>query len=223
MYKAILFDLDGTILNTEKLYYHHFKDQLAQHDILLTKEMFTTQMGTGEKEGAQLMVKHHYPQLTEEQYIQIIGLEKFREHVITHSISADIFPGFYELLDHFQKKLVYAIGTGSSLPILHYFRKQLQLDNYFEAYVSCDEVTHGKPAPDIYLEAAKRISVSPKECIVLEDTPVGVKAGINAGAYTIAIKNEWSEHLDFTMAHYVCSSFYEAQNHIDQLCSQTKS
>jgi beta-phosphoglucomutase-like phosphatase (HAD superfamily) len=82
----------------------------------------------------------------------------------------------------------------------------LGLQKAFEAVLGGDEVTHGKPAPDIYLLAAQRLGVPPSECIAIEDSPVGIAAAVGSGAYTVAVRTYSTRNLDLSQAHAILDS-----------------
>jgi beta-phosphoglucomutase-like phosphatase (HAD superfamily) len=75
------------------------------------------------------------------------------------------------------------------------------LRKHFQSIVSGEEVSHGKPAPDIFLEAAQRLAVPPEECVVIEDSQNGVEAAVQAGMYCIAVPNRFTTAQDFSRAH----------------------
>ena len=86
---------------------------------------------------------------------------------------------------------------------------------YFDAIVSGDDITRNKPAPDIYLLAAERLSVAPAECLVFEDTPPGVKAAVTAGMAAVAVPNQYTKSLEFPGARGAIGSLCEASPYLD--------
>lgn len=101
------------------------------------------------------------------------------------------------------------MASSSSRDDIQVVLGHLGLDNYFDAVVSGYEVAAGKPAPDIFLEAARRIQVNPGQSIVLEDAAVGVKAAKAAGMKAIAVESRHTAGQDFSEADLVVSSLEE--------------
>lgn len=123
----------------------------------------------------------------------------------------DVMPGLMELLDELRRAPVKkALASGSSREDIELVLQHLELEDYFDAVVSGYEVTHSKPAPDIFLAAAKRLSVNPRHVMVLEDAGAGVKAAKAAGMKVIAVKNEYSAGQDFSQADLVVDSLHAA-------------
>ncbi len=127
--------------------------------------------------------------------------------------------GLIELLadlDHAPVKT--AIASSSARDNIDIVIDHLGLQGYFEGIVSGTEVRHGKPAPDIYLEAARLINVDPRACVALEDAREGVAAAKAAGMKVIAVPNQYTHQQDFTAADLVVGSLQELSwNRISQL------
>lgn len=106
--------------------------------------------------------------------------------MITEGVAAR--PGARELLDYlYARQIPCAIASSSPMAIIDATVKAQGWGSHFQAHVSGDEVTHGKPAPDIYLEAAKRLGFAPSDCLALEDSPNGARAAVAAGMVCFAV------------------------------------
>ena len=122
-----------------------------------------------------------------------------------------LFPGAKQLIYLLAKnKYKLAIATGGHTKekvkeILNIF----SLDTFFPVIVSSDEVAHGKPAPDIFLEAAKRLGIAPTYCLVLEDASIGVIAGNAAGMKVVAVPNIYTQQQNFSKADRIVTSLTE--------------
>jgi HAD superfamily hydrolase (TIGR01509 family) len=116
-------------------------------------------------------------------------------------------PGVSRLLQECrQRRLPKAVASSSLRSWVDLKLEALRLQDAFEAVLGGDEVTHGKPAPDIYRLAAQRLGVPPAECIAIEDSPVGIAAAVASGAYTVAVRTYSTRNLDLSQAHAVLDS-----------------
>ena len=87
---------------------------------------------------------------------------------------------------------------------------------------SSDEIIKGKPDPEIYIETIKKLKLKPEDCIVLEDSSNGARAGKSAGCYTISVRNVYSYNDDFTFVEFVADDLFEASLHIDKIINKKK-
>ena len=128
-------------------------------------------------------------------------------------------PGALELLDYLQARgIPCAIASSSPMPVIDAVVASQGWDQYFETHVCGDDVTHGKPAPDIYLEAARRLGFTAAECLALEDSPNGSRAGVAAGMVTIAIPDlsHTTREAFAAITPYVFDSLHDVQTHLEQ-------
>ena len=203
MVKAIIFDFDGLLVDTEIVSYKIYKELLQQYGYTHTKEEYAQNFSgkTERKNVENLIETYHLPWTLEE------GLKKVLE-VETRLLSqgVDLKCGVKELL-HFLKENDYKIGLATSstkdraLNIL----RQHSIIGYFDSFVFGNEVEKGKPNPDIFLKACEKLNENPKNCLVLEDSEAGIEASYSANIPVICIpdmKKPAMQYLDKTVAVY---------------------
>jgi HAD superfamily hydrolase (TIGR01509 family) len=213
-YSAILLDLDGLLIDSEKIYHkvgYWMTDQLGK---VLTKEIIAKQMGRRPYESLdiyrkELGVTSHTTQ----------ELVDWRDELMMESYEKEIelMPGARELIDQAYGKYKLAIATGSTKNLVDIVVKKLNLEPKMSHIQASDGLKNGKPAPDIFLECAKQIGEKPENCIVLEDSSNGCIAGKRAGCYVIAVPTEFTDHQDFSSADARANDLHKAWNKITLL------
>jgi pseudouridine-5'-monophosphatase len=181
----VIFDLDGTLLDSEALYTQATEIVCAPHGKRFTIELKRQIMGGGSLQGARVVIDALGLPLTPEQYLDQREVELTR---LLPGIAA--MPGAERLVTKLRDARVpFAIATSG-----HRHITDLKLSHHaflrsIRPIVHGDDprLTHGKPAPDIFLVAAQDLGVDPKHCVALEDTVNGVRAGVAAGMRTIAV------------------------------------
>ena len=207
MYEAVIFDMDGTLVDSQHL---HYETDMA----VLIRAGFPAKMAdvvpyTG------ISNPDRWPK-----YKQSLNLVPSVETLIQWQTEMviDIFersnmeplPGIPELLAHIAaKNKPIALGSASQPELIHLTLKKLDITHYFKVVVSCEDVKRGKPSPDVFLKAAEKLGVKPENCIVVEDAPVGVQAAKNAGMTCIAYRSPHTHGQDFSLADYVAGHFKE--------------
>lgn len=184
--QAVLFDLDGTIIDSEPVYYQAERKLLAEHGILdFTFEAKQEFVGRSTQDMMEKL-KLRYSNLTEpiEQLVDKID-QIYQELAITETV---VFPEMKKFLLQLREAgYPTAIASGSTRKVILDILEITGLTPYFDLVVSSEEVAKGKPAPDVFLEAANRLGVDPEACLVLEDTHFGVVAAKEAKMRCIAI------------------------------------
>lgn len=201
---GVLFDLDGTLIDSEPVYWESDQSFLAQYGIDFTEELNETMFGWGAvdfftklQELFPLSPLNNLPlaerlRLKDEAYLDL-GRKKIRA-----------FPGVAALAHRLVAQGVpVAIASGSSPLAIDRTLGYAGLDGLFSVRVSAMEVARGKPAPDIFLKAARRLGVDPTLCLVLEDSLPGVQAAKTAGMACLALP---APQYHSTQADITCST-----------------
>ncbi len=210
-YKAVIFDMDGLILDTEIIESRSFEKLLNEYGI--KAELYEN--GLLHKIGGAVEAKTYYENFKKQYNLPIdadIVRDKKRAYwqkmVEEEEIKA--FPGFIELIALLQEnKLIIALASNRNETFLHLVLEKLKVKHHFRTIVGPAEGRRGKPYPDIYLHTAKEIGVKPEECIVLEDTDVGIISAKDAGMKAIAIPNIYTKDHNFARADIVVGSLRE--------------
>ena len=188
MIEAIIFDLDGLLIDSEP-YWREADFQLAkEYGFPLTDDFRKQLMGRGVKENAEIFIKSfnlnetidHFSNKRLETLYRVL-FKKLR-----------LMPYAQMLLKNLAKrKFIMALATaGHERDVAQKILKKLAIHHYFSVVVSGTEVKKSKPAPDVYLETAKRLNILPTQCVVIEDAVNGVVAGKAAGMKVIGVNKE---------------------------------
>lgn len=181
---GFLFDNDGVLIDSEHFHWLSWVRLMEKEgNFFLSKETFLQTFG----KRNDLILQQVLPDASPEKREQL-ALQKeafFRDEA---KGKIQLLEGMEAFLKDLKKRHVPRI-IASSTPIanLKMFLSSTVLGSYFDSFVSAEEVAHGKPFPDVFLEAAKRLKLPPQQCIVLEDAPVGIEAGKKAGCFVVAL------------------------------------
>ena len=192
--RAIIFDLDGTLLNTEELYWDVGSEILRRRGHTATRELIDQMMGRPSRVALQIMIDWHQLDAS------VAELQAETREIFESLLDSrlDLMPGVLELLDAAEAAgLPCAIATSSSRTFLDDVLRRLGLFSRFTPTFTADDVTEGKPHPEIYLRTAEQLQLSPAQTLVLEDSANGCKAAVAAGAFTVAVPGEHSRTHQF--------------------------
>ena len=189
-YKAILFDMDGVLIESEFLMRHSAIQALAEYGISAKHEDFLEFTGMGEDKfvgGVAEKYGHTYTFDMKERAYDYFG-EQVKE-------MAHVPAGVKEMLTALhQKGLVLAVCSAADLRKVRYNIKAIGVDeSIFSALVTGSDVERKKPFPDIYLEGARRVGIDPKDCLVVEDAISGIQAAHAAGMDAVGVPTTFSK------------------------------
>lgn len=201
MIKALIFDMDGVVINSEPLHFIATKQLLKRYGKEFTWEdhlkfLGTTEEYTWSKLAKDLNLKKDHNQLMEEKtkiFVKLIETE------------GKAMKGALELLKDLKGKTLLALASNSPYAHVAAVLSRLHLQDTFDTILCENDVTHPKPHPEIYLKAAERLNVKPEECIVIEDSPVGIEAGKKARMHCIGLASSFQK--ETLSAEHVASDF----------------
>ncbi|WP_031481641.1 HAD family hydrolase [Streptomyces bicolor] len=182
---SVIFDLDGTLVDSEPHYFEAGRQVLAEHGISgFTWADHQRYVGISTLETVTLWKREYDLTATVEELLAA----KNRRYLELARTSTRAYPRMREFVDLLAAEGVpMAVASGSSLEAITAVLAGTGLDAHLRTVVSADEVDRGKPAPDVFLEAARRLGVAPGDCVVLEDAAPGAAAAHAAGMRCIAV------------------------------------
>ncbi len=205
--------MDGVLVNSEP---HHVKiEKQMFHDLGLniTPEEHSEYMGTASDEMWQSIIERHSLSRSAGEM-----LEMGNRRVISYFLSLNELnpmPGLVPVLDKLQElKLPLAVASSSSAEVVDLVLNKSGLKSYFTVVVSGQMVKKSKPEPDIFLKAAAQMKVEPVHCLVLEDSPNGIRAAKAAGMFCVAWSGEGFNHQDQSEADAVITDFEELMKYV---------
>jgi beta-phosphoglucomutase len=197
MLKAVIFDFDGVITDSEILHFRAFNEILAQFDVQITKpDYYKKYLGFSDKECYEKLIQEGRLPIQEQQIPDLVAQKK---EIYLHLAQTEghIMAGvrsFLELLH--ARHITLGICSGALLCEIEYILDQARIRSHFVAIVAADHVTRGKPDPEGFLLALQQLqqidgSITAGDCVVIEDAHWGLNAARAAGMRTVAITNSY--------------------------------
>lgn len=180
----VIYDLDGTLLDTEPFYIQTTDAIFARFGMRLSPDVRAIMMGRPTPVAVPMMLEHTGLPMTAEEFIAE------REAALNALFpDAGPTPGARELTAHLARHgIPQAVATSSTrVSLSHKLASHAEWFEVFQTVVIAEDVKHGKPAPDIFLEAARRLGAAPETCLVFEDAKSGVEGALAAGMQVIGI------------------------------------
>lgn len=183
---SVVWDMDGVLLDTEPIYLA-VEGGIASRYGKSIETVLPKLLGRRAMEGAQITVTNLQLPLTAEEY-----LSERNKQLLEQMPNCKILRGIEDTVRHLKNSgIKQAIATSSPRDLLQ--AKRTGKDDFFalfDAILCGDDVTHGKPHPEIFLTAAKEIGAEPSECVVFEDAPAGIRAAVSAKMTSVALPND---------------------------------
>ncbi|MBI2032998.1 MAG: HAD family phosphatase [Candidatus Levybacteria bacterium] len=206
MIKTIIFDMDGVIVDSEPLFDSFLMDYCKNLGVSLTQTHLEAYRGkTSRSQWTDIINEFSLIHSVDELIVD--ARKSYLQYLEVKLIKP--IPGITTLLRKLSRTYVLVLASSASPHRITLFLDKTRVRNFFQAIVSADDVIHGKPAPDVFLLAAKKVKAKPYECVVVEDATNGVQAAKNAKMKVIGYKGLLHNTQDLSMADAVIKNFKE--------------
>ncbi|MCA9976072.1 MAG: HAD family phosphatase [Anaerolineales bacterium] len=206
------------MVDTEPLAQRAWQQVLTAYGYTLDDALYAQMIGRRTDQSAQMLLDACPLPLTAVELIQ----RKTEAFVAIRAAGVPMMPGLPELVAALAARDI-PWGVATSSPQAHALAtlRQLQWEDVCQAVAAGDEVTQGKPAPDIYLLAAARMGMAPERCLALEDSAPGCEAALAAGMQVVAVPNGFTKMADFSFVPLVVDSLHDVVAQLDVLVGGT--
>ena len=186
-YKAVIFDLDGVIVSTDECHYEAWKMLADEEGIYFDREINQRLRGVSRMESLEIILERSEKEYTEDEKIEMATrkngyyVEKIKS--LDKSATLDGAVDFVNAAKNAGLKVAIGSSSKNTMAIL----AQTECDELFDAIADGNDIKNSKPAPDVFLVAAKKLGIEPEACLVVEDAEAGVDAAIAAGMDVLAV------------------------------------
>ncbi len=206
MIRAVIFDMDGVIVDSEPAHIEAEKRILREHGVEVSTEELREYTGTtAEFEFGDLIRKYQLRTTVDKLFGE-------KERALFELLEKETLPmkGVVGLIRSL-KKHGFRLGIASSghKKLVYYYLKKLEIENLFDSVVCAEDIVHSKPHPEIFLKAAEWLNAEPGDCVVIEDSKLGAEAAKRAGMKCIGYKNPNSGDQDLSQADMIVTDFTE--------------
>ena len=215
MIKAVIFDMDGLMIDSERVTIEGYQHVLAKESLTMSEEKYKTLLGKPVKAVHDLFKEDYGPQYDVDQIIKDVHAYIAKRF---ETEGVPLKPGLVELLKYLKENNYKTIiATSSHRNRVDLIVKQAQIDQYFDDSICGDEVTKGKPNPEVFLKACQKLQVSPQDALVLEDSESGINAADNAEIKVIGIPDmKYPEEKYVKMTYKIMDNLFQVKDFLEE-------
>lgn len=206
MLKAVLFDMDGVIVNTEPLHFKAYYNMFETIGVKVPLEHYQTYTGRSTINTCKGICDHFNLPHQPEELVQL-KRQAFKS-LFLNDPDLDLLPGVLDLIkNYYNNGITLVLASSASEVTINDVFTRFDLDKYFKGKISGASLAASKPHPEIFLRAAEIAGESTKHCMVIEDSTSGIQAAHSAGIYCVAFKSPHSKNQDYTLANKVIDDY----------------
>lgn len=185
---GVIFDMDGVILDTEKLYGRFWREAAIALGYPMTHQQALGMRSLNRQAGQAQLESYFGPGISRSQ-VRNKRIELMDAYIARHGV--ELMSGVREILAFLkQRNIATAIATSSPMERVERYLEPYGVLPLFDALCSADDVAQGKPEPDIYLKAAAMIGLKPEKCLAVEDSPAGILSASRAGCMPVFVPDQ---------------------------------
>lgn len=207
-FKAVLFDMDGVIVDTEPLHRKAYFSMFNDVNIAVSEAMYTRFTGQSTLNICKQLVTHFELQDAPESLVAC--KRQHFKNLFENDTSLQLLDGVLDLIkDYHSNGLTLVLASSASMPNIDRIFERFDLNQYFVAKLSGADLKQSKPHPEIFIKAAEAAQHAREHCMVIEDSSNGIKAANDAGIFVVGYDSKHSTDQDYSNADVVVSTFRE--------------
>ncbi|WP_452219346.1 HAD family hydrolase [Lacinutrix undariae] len=212
MLKAVLFDMDGVIVDTEPLHHKAYYKMFADFNIKVSNELYESLTGQSTKNVCKKICKHF--NLTATPLELELNKRSHFNGMFDSDPSLQLLDGVLSLIkNYYDNGLTLILASSASMGTINKVFTRFELDQYFKAKLSGADLKASKPHPEIFIKAAEAALQPSEFCMVIEDSTNGIQAAFDAKIYCVGYDSKNSKNQDYTKANMVISDFSDIMYH----------
>ena len=206
MLKAVLFDMDGVIVDTEPLHHKAYHLMFKDYSIEVNKELYESFTGQSTINVCKKLVEHF--KLNEDPEQLVLCKRNHFNGLFDYDESLQLLPGVLDLIQNYHENgLTLVLASSASMGTINKVFTRFELDQYFVAKLSGADLKASKPHPEIFVKAAQAAKHPPEHCMVIEDSTNGLKAAIGANVFCVGYDSLNSKNQDYSIADLKINDF----------------
>ncbi|MCB0457507.1 MAG: HAD family phosphatase [Flavobacteriaceae bacterium] len=208
MLKAVLFDMDGVIVDTEPLHRKAYFMMFAEMGLNVSEALYTSFTGQSTLEICETLVENFSMKQSPKDLVAC--KRKHFKQLFENDNSLTLLPGVLKLIEnYYHNGLALVLASSASMDNINQIFTRFDLDRYFKAKLSGADLKKSKPHPEIFIKATQAADCSPNECMVIEDSTNGILAAKAAGIFCVGYNSLHSKDQDYSQADKVVGDFSE--------------